>query len=67
MKLMAIVTYDVKGVFVCRTIPQGQTMNAFCYKSLMQYQLHSGVRKMCPEQAVNAIIQSKNAVAHPAL
>jgi len=67
MKLMAIVAYDVKGVFVCRPIPWGQTMDALCRKSFMQYQLHSAVRKMCPERAVNAIMQSENAVAHPAL
>jgi len=67
MKLMAIVAYDVKVVFLCHPIPQGQTMNALYYKSFMQYQLRSAVRKKCPEQALNAIIQSENAVAHPAL
>jgi hypothetical protein len=30
----------------------------------MQYQLHSAVRKKCPEQVVNATIQSENAIAH---
>jgi hypothetical protein len=31
------------------------------------YQLHTAVRKKCPEQAVNAIIQSESAIAHSAL
>jgi len=55
-----------KVFLVCHPIPQGQTMNALYYKSFMQYQLHSAVRKKCPEQAVNAIIQIENAVAHSA-
>jgi len=67
MKLMAILANDVEGVFVCHALPQGQTMNALYYKSFMQYQLHSAVRKKCPEQAVNAITQSENAIAHSAL
>ena len=55
-------------VFV-RVIPflKGQTANALYYKSFMQYQLHSAVGKKCPEQAVIAIIQSENAIAHSAL
>jgi len=56
-----------KVFLVCHPIPQGQTMTALYYKSFMQYQLHSAVRKKCPEQAVNSIIQIENAVAHSAL
>jgi hypothetical protein len=67
MKLTAFLAYDVKGVFVCHPIPQGETMNALSYKSFMQCQLHTAVRKKCPEQVVNAIIQSENAIAHSAL
>ena len=67
MKLMAILAYDVDGVFVCHPIPQRQNRNAFYYKSFMQYQLDSAVTKKCPEQTVNVIIQSENALAHSAL
>jgi hypothetical protein len=35
MKIMAILAYDVKGVFVRHPIPQGETMNAPYYKSFM--------------------------------
>jgi hypothetical protein len=65
--MMAILAYDVKGVFVRCPICLGQTMNALYYKSFMQCQLHSAVRKKCLEQVVNAIIQSENAIALPAL
>jgi hypothetical protein len=67
MKLMAILANDVEGVFVCHPLPQGQTMNTLYYKSFMQYQLRRAVRKKCPEQIVNAIIQSENAIAHSVL
>jgi hypothetical protein len=41
-------------------------MNALYYKSFMQYQLHTAVRKKCPEQVANVIIQCQNATAHSA-
>jgi hypothetical protein len=60
--MMAILAYDVKGVFMCCPIPLGQSMDALYYKSFMQCQLHSAARKKCLEQVVNAIIQSENAI-----
>jgi hypothetical protein len=63
---MAILAYYVIGVCACHPIPQGETANALYYMSFMRYQLHSAVGKKCPEQAVIAIVQSENAIAHSA-
>jgi hypothetical protein len=38
MKLMIIWVYQVQGVFVCNSVPQGQTVNALYHISFLRYQ-----------------------------
>jgi len=59
MKLMIIL-----HVILCHLIPWGQTVNAKCYKSFLQYHLHHKFREEPPELIESAIILHKNATAH---
>jgi len=59
MKLMIIL-----HVILRHPIPWGQTVNAKCYKSFMQYHLYHKFREKPPELVESAIILHNNAKAH---
>ncbi|GFQ88670.1 histone-lysine N-methyltransferase SETMAR [Trichonephila clavata] len=65
VKLMAIVTYDVRGVIVCHFVPHGRTVTAH-YRDFLVRQVRRGVRDKRPDLVDSAIILHDNARTHKA-
>jgi hypothetical protein len=55
---------SAQGVLVCHPFPQGQTVNAQCCKTVLQYHLHQAVREKCSQLFPSVMFLHDDAQAH---
>ena len=67
VKVMFIVAYDVNGVILHHTVPQGQTVNAAYYCQFLEHHLRPAIRRKRPNLlAAGPIILHDNVRCHTA-